>query len=310
MTAVINIMIFVFLMAGFWGVTGWLWEVGVQEILIYTESFLLEEAEKLRVKVLPEITSTRPLDKLELLLYYSGICNYFPFISAKVWLLFSFIVYSCCFVAAVLLTGTIRSGAVFCLALWFCMTQLLGWMRQRNLRLTERQLLELLNITESFAVTGDEPVAILQNCSLYMTGPIGHALKSIDKHIDQGWSGRMILEQLKITLEHPKWQEFIHNLHVCSMYNSDFNYVFRSSRKSIQSYLSSKKERQSIKHTAQIEMSIITGLSLVIVVVLGKFLSLPVYKLVWGNSFGRICTVYMAGIILVFYWKIGAYEKE
>ena len=78
MTAVINIMIFVFLMAGFWGVTGWLWEVGVQEILIYTESFLLEEAEKLRVKVLPEITSTRPLDKLELLLYYSGIRNYFP----------------------------------------------------------------------------------------------------------------------------------------------------------------------------------------------------------------------------------------
>ena len=286
MTAVINIMIFVFLMAGFWGVTGWLWEVGVQEILIYTESFLLEEAEKLRVKVLPEITSTRPLDKLELLLYYSGIRNYFPFISAKVWLLFSFIVYSCCFVAAVLLTGTIRSGAVFCLALWFCMTQLLGWMRQRNLRLTERQLLELLNITESFAVTGDEPVAILQNCSLYMTG---HALKSIDKHIDQGWSGRMILEQLKITLEHPKWQEFIHNLHVCSMYNSDFNYVFRSSRKSIQSYLSSKKERQSIKHTAQIEMSIITGLSLVIVVVLGNLygaiLLAESVPCIWQESF-------------------------
>lgn len=310
MTVAINIAILILLMTGFCFVTGWLWEVGVQEILIYTESFLLEEAQKLRVRVLPEITSTKPLDKLELLLYYSGIRNHFPFVSAKVWLLFSFVVYCCSFVIAGFLTGSVVKAVICCIAMWFFMTQLLSWMRHRNLRTTERQLLELLNVTESFAATGDEPLAILQNCSFYMSGPIGLALRSIEKHINEGWSGRMILEQLKVMLEHPKWQEFIHNLNVCSMYNSDFNYVFRSSRKSIQAYLSSKKERQSIKHTAQVEMGIIVFLSLIIVMVLGNFLSVPTLELVWGNSFSRICSGYIAGIVLVFYWKIGSYEKE
>lgn len=310
MTTAINISILVLLFTGFLFVTGWMWEVGVQEILIYTESFLLEEAKRLRVKVLPEVTSAKPWDKLELTLYYSGIRNHFPFVSAKVWLLFSFLVYSCSFAMVLILTGSVGKTVLFCIAIWFFMTQLLSWMRRRNMRATERQLLELLNVTESFAATGDEPLAILRNCSPYMTGPIGHALKSIERHINEGWSGRMILEQLKIMLEHPKWQEFIHNLNVCSMYNSDFNYVFRSSRKSIQSYLSSKKERESIKHTAQIEMGIIVFLSLIIVMVMGEFLALSISTLLWGNQFGRICTVYMIGIVLLFYWKTGAYEKE
>ena len=310
MTTVINIIIFIFLIVGFLFLTGWLWETGVHEILIYTENFLLEEAQKLRVKVLPEITSAKLFDRLELLLYYSGIRNFFPFVSAKVWLWFSFMVYGCSFLLVGLFTGSIGKAVIFCIALHFFMTQFLSRMRHRNLKKTERQLLELLNITESFAATGDAPLAILQNCSVYMSGPVGVALSSIGRHINEGWSSRMILEQLKIMLEHPKWQEFIHNLNVCSMYNSDFRYVFRSSRKSIQAYLSSKKERQSIKHTAQVEMGIIVFLSLIIVMAMSNFLSVPVTELVCGHSFGRICSGYMVGIVVVFYWKIGAYEKE
>ena len=310
MTVAINVAIFVLLITGFFFVIGWLWEVGVQEILIYTEGFLLEEAQKLQIKVLPEITSTKLLDRLELLLYYSGIRNHFPFVSAKVWLLFCAIVYCCSFIAVGFLTGSVMKAFVFCIILCFFMTQILGWMRQRNLRATERYLLELLNVTESFAATGDEALAILQNCSPYMSGPIGVAMRSIEKHIQGGWSGRMILEQLKVMLEHPKWQEFIHNLNVCSMYNSDFNYVFRSSRKSIQAYLLSKKERQSIKHTAQMEMGIIAALSLIIVMMMGNFLAVPVTELVWGNSFSRVCSGYLIAIVVVFYWKIGIDEKE
>lgn len=306
----INIAIFFFLLVGLFLVTEWLWEVGMQEIIIYTGNFLLEEAKKLRVKVLPEVTSTKLLDRLELLLYYSGIRNHFPFVSAKVWLIGNAMLYSCSFVIIAVLTGSVLKAAVCCMALCFCITQLLCWMRQRNLKAVERQLLELINVTESFAATGDEALAILQNCSTYMRGPIGQALGSIEKRLERGWSGRMVLEQMKIMLEHPKWQEFIHNLNVCCMYNSDFNYVFRSSRKSIQAYLSAKKDRQSIKHTAQMEMGIIVFLGMIIVVAMGEFLSLSTYELLWGSIFGRSCTIYMIGIVFVFYWKIGAYEKE
>lgn len=306
----INVGIFLFLLVGLFFMTEWLWEVGMQEIIIYTGNFLLEEAKKLRVKVLPEVTSTKPLDRLELLLYYSGIRNHFPFVSAKVWLIGNAMLYSCCFVIISALTGSVLKAAVWCMALCFCITQLLCWMRQHNLKAVERQLLELINVTESFAATGDEALAILQNCSAYMKGPIGQALGSIEKRLERGWSGRMVLEQMKIMLEHPKWQEFIHNLNVCCMYNSDFNYVFRSSRKSIQAYLSAKKDRQSIKHTAQMEMGIIVFLGMIIIMAMGEFLSLSTYELLWGSIFSRSCTIYMIGIVLVFYWKIGAYEKE
>ena len=310
MTISINIAVFVLLLVGIYLITEWLWEVGVQEIIIYTGNFLLEEAKKLRVKVLPEVTSTKPLDKLELLLYYSGIRNHFPFVSAKVWLIANVIFHSCSFVIIWAWTGSVLKAALCCLVLCFCITQLLNWMRRQHLKAVEQQLLELINVTESFAATGDEALAILQNCAPYMKGPIGRALASIEKRLDKGWSGRMILEQMKIMLEHPKWQEFIHNLNVCCMYNSDFNYVFRSSRKSIQAYLSAKKDRQSVKHKAQIEMGIIVFLGGIIVIALGNFLSLSMSELLWGNIFGQGCTIYMTSIVVMFYWKIGAYEKE
>lgn len=306
----LNIMIFLFLAFGFWKLTEWLWEVGISEIIIYTEGFLIQETKKLRIQVLPEITSTKWLDRLELLLYYSGIRNSLPFVSAKVWILFQILVYSCSFILAVFLTGSLWKAGICCitmsgLTMWF-----LTIMRQHNMKATEKQLLELLNITESFAVTGDEPLTILTHCSSYMTGPVGQALNRIETYLQQGWSARMILEKLKISLEHPKWQEFVHNLNVCCMYNSDFNYVFRSSRKSIQAYLSSKKERQSIKRTAQAEMGMIVGLSMLIMIFLAKFLNISMTEVFWGNVFAKCCSVYMITIICVFFWKLGAYEKE
>ena len=310
MILLLDCIVFGFLLLGLTLMINWLWDTGVREIIIYTEFFLVEEAKKLRVKVLPEVNSTKPLDKLELLLFYSGIRNYFPFVSAKVWIIFCMVVLSCSFLLVAFLSRNILQAVVFCVFLWMIITQMLGIMRRSNLRNTERYLLELLNVTESFAATGDEPVAILSHCSIYLKGPIGHALKQVDKRVNQGWSGRMILEQLKLCLEHPKWQEFIHNLNVCSMYNSDFNSVFRSSRRSIQVYLTSKKERQSIKHTAEIEMAVIVVMCFAIILVLANFLKVPAAELMWGSKISKGCTIYMVLIVMLFFKKINSYEKE
>lgn len=310
MELLINGVILILFITGFLLLVDWLWDVGVQEILIYTENFLLEEARKVRVKVLPEINSTKLWDKLELLLYYSGIRNYFPFVSAKVWLLFCMVVLCCIFIIIASWSRNLWQAFFVCFLLGVLMMQFLEIMRRANLRATERYLLELLNVMESFAVTGEEPIAILANCSVYMKGPIGLALNSVDKYVHQGWSGRMILEQMKVRLEHPKWQEFIHNLNVCSMYNSEYSFVFRTSRKSFQAYLTSKKERQSIKHTAEVEMTAIVVLGLAIILVLSNFLAMPISELMWGDRISRGCTLYMTGVVMLFFWKINAYEKE
>ncbi len=310
MILLLNGMVLLLLNIGVTLIISWLWDTGVQEIMIYTEHFLVSETKRLRVKILPEVTSTKPWDRLELLLFYSGIRNYFPFVSAKVWIIFCMLVLSFSFLVCVVLSNSLWQAALLCLGLGMLMRLVLESMRRQNLRNTERYLLELLNVTESFAATGEEPIAILSHCSSYLKGTIGQALRNVDRQVSQGWSGRMILEQLKVRLEHPKWQEFIHNLNVCSMYNSDFGSVFSSSRRSIQTYLTSKKERQSIKHTAEMEMVAIVVLSLVILMVLSKFLMVPISELMWGNSISKGCTIYMGLIVLLFFWKIVAYEKE
>lgn len=307
---VANSVIFVLLATGMYAFILWLNEVGVEEIVVYTQDFLLTETRKLRIQVLPEVTSKKPWDRLELLLYYSGVRNLLPFLSAKVFLLGLFAVV--CFGAIVgfLCFHSTFAIVILCGMLVVISFLILEIMRKAHHKQTEKHLLELLNLAESFSATGDEVLSILRMCGPYMKGPIGQALKSIERYLLKGWSAGMVLAQLKVTLEHSKWQEFIHNLSVCSMYHGDFSYVFRSSRKGIQSYLSSQKEQQSIKYTARIEMLAIIVLCLIIIVVLSNFLQISVEELLWGSVVGKGCTLYMASITAVFFWKMGGFERE
>jgi len=310
MTILIDCILFLLLCAGFLLLVDWFWEVGVQEIAVHTEQFLLEETRKVRMQKLPELTSTKLWDKLELMLFYSGIRNRYPFFSAKVWLLVTVLLNGSMFLAVSLGGGTFVQAGMSCVILSIGMIGMLGWFRTRNLQNTEKYLLELVNLAESFAVTGEEPVAILLNCQNYLRGPVGQVLKNMEKARQQGLSSRILLEQMKVMLEHPKWQEFIHNLNVCSMYNSDFKTVFDSSRKSIQGYLSSKKERQKVKQVARLEMVVIAAFGLIILMLIGRMLEMPLTELVWGNSVSRICTIYMISIIVLFSRKLGRFEKE
>ena len=110
MTILIDCILFLLLCAGFLLLVDWFWEVGVQEIAVHTEQFLLEETRKVRMQKLPELTSTKLWDKLELMLFYSGIRNRYPFFSAKVWLLVTVLLNSSMFLAVSLGGGTSDFG--------------------------------------------------------------------------------------------------------------------------------------------------------------------------------------------------------
>ena len=88
-----NSLIFILLVIGMYEFLLWFQEVGAQEIVVYTQGFLKAETKRIRIQVLPEVTSRKLWDKLELLLYYSGVRGTLPFLSAKVFLLALFVVY-------------------------------------------------------------------------------------------------------------------------------------------------------------------------------------------------------------------------
>ncbi len=286
---------------------GWMDVRGIREIRLYSDEFFMAQEKAVKCRVLPDPASRRLADRLELSLYYSGIRGRYPFVSVKFWVFFQ------CF-AALWVWILVSAGRGFGTALLcacgapVCFAAALSLMRTRRYRRTEEYLLEAINLAEGFSATEEDSVAILAHCGEYIRGPVGQALRRIDSLRSQGLSSRMILEQLKLELEHPKWQEFIHNLNVCSMYNCDFVYVLQSSRKSTQRYLTSAKEKQSVKRVAKVEMAIILALSVVILVAMTGLMDVSLRWLLWGSLPGKICSAYMAGILVIFVWSLSGYR--
>ncbi|MCD7807036.1 MAG: hypothetical protein LUH19_06810 [Lachnospiraceae bacterium] len=304
---ILDAVLFGCVLAGCLCFVGWMDERGIREIRLYSDEFLMNEEKAVRCRVLPDPASRKLTDRLELALYYSGIRGRYPFVSVKFWVLFQ------CF-AALWVWILVSAGrgfwpALLCAGLTpVCFAAFLSLMRTRRYKGTEGHLLEAINLAEGFSATEEDPVAILGHCGEYIKGPVGQALRRIDALREQGLSSRMILEQLKLELEHPKWQEFIHNLNVCSMYNCDFVYVLQSSRKSTQRYLTSAKEKQSVKRVAKMEMMLIIVLSMVILVAMTELMEVSLVWLLWGSLPGKACSVYMAGILVLFVWSLSGYR--
>ena len=93
-----------------------------------------------------------------------------------------------------------------------------------------------------------------------------------------------------------------HNLNVCSMYNCDFVYVLQNSRKSTQRYLTFAREKQGVKRTARVEMGLIVVLSAVMLQAMSNLMEVSLTWLLWGSLPGKVCTVYMVVILLIFVW--------
>lgn len=280
---------------------GWMDARGIREIRVHSEEFLAAEENAVRCRVLPDSESRRWADRVELALYYSGIRSRFPFISVKFWVLLQ------CFAAlwVWILLGAVRGlPAAFAgaLAVPVAFAAFISILRTARFRRTQEHLLEVINLAEGFSATEEDPVSILLLCGAYISGPIGQTLRSAGQLRDRGLSSRRVLEEMKLLLEHPKWQEFIHNLNVCSMYNCDFVYVLQNSRKSTQRYLTFAREKQGVKRTARVEMGLIVVLSAVMLQAMSNLMEVSLTWLLWGSLPGKVCTVYMVVILLIFVW--------
>ncbi len=283
---------------------------GIGQVVMYSKGYLSEERREIEELAIPDIRSKKFLDRLELFLYHSDIRTYLPFLSARLWIYCCILLFLFC-----LGIGTwLRRGWMFSIGVSIAMIvgvySLLSLRRKKNLKRTENDLLEFINLAESFSITEDELLGILLLCGNYMKGPIGRVLQQMERERRKGRASRLILEQLKVKLEHVKWQEFIHNLSVCSAYNSDYNYVFHAARKSVQSYLISKKERASVKRLASLEMLIMLGFGVIIVFMLGNLLEVDIQDLLMDGGIGSVVGIYIAVISLLFWKKINRFEMD
>ncbi len=287
----------------------WMDTRGIREIRVYSEEFLTTQENAVRCRTLPDSDSRKWADRVELSLYYSGIRGRFPFVSVKFWVLLQCFAALWIWILLVVIKGPLAAFAA-ALAVPLMCAALVSIMRTARFKRTQEHLLEVINLAEGFSATEEDPVSILILCGAYLGGPVGQTLRYAEKLRDRGMSSRRVLEELKLMLEHPKWQEFIHNLNVCSMYNCDFVYVLQNSRKSTQRYLTFAKEKQSVKRTARVEMVLIVVLSAVMLQAMTGLMEVSLVWLLWGSLPGKVCSVYMAVILLIFVWSLGGNERR
>ncbi len=300
---ILDSLLFLCLLTACWCFVSWMDARGIREIRMHSEEFLAAEENAVRCRVLPDTASRKWADRVELSLYYSGLRGRFPFMSVKFWVLLQ------CFAALwawILLNTFAGLLAAFAgaLAVPMLFTAVLSILRNARFTKTQEHLLEVINLAEGFSATEEDPVSILLLCGAYIGGPIGQTLKGAESLRARGLGSRRVLEEMKLMLEHPKWQEFIHNLNVCSMYNCDFVYVLQNSRKSTQRYLTFVKEKQSVKRTARMEMVLIILLSAVMLQAMTGLMDMSLAWLLWGSLPGKVCSVYMVGILLFFVFSL------
>ncbi len=306
---ILDIFLFLSILAACGCFVSWMDTRGIREIRVYSEEFLAAEEKAVRCRVLPDPASRKWADRVELSLYYSGLRGRYPFISVKFWVLLQ------CFAALWVWILLVTFKGLFAAFAGACMVPvifaaLLSVLRSMRFKQTQEHLLELINLAEGFSATEEDPVTILLLCGVYIGGPIGQTLRLADQLRAKGLGSRQVLEEMKLMLEHPKWQEFIHNLNVCSMYNCDFVYVLQNSRKSTQRYLTFAKEKQSVKRVAKVEMTLIIALSAVMLRAMTGLMDVSLTWLLWGSLPGRACCVYMAGILVFFVWSLSGSGRK
>ena len=113
--------------------------------------------------------------KVERLLYYSGIRQRFPAMSAEIWVAGSLMAVGTVFVTAMAFGGMraalpAAAGTVAAEAL------VLRYLRARNLREVNDNLMKLLDFLGNYSITAVEVTATLDQVSRYMEEPVKTAL--------------------------------------------------------------------------------------------------------------------------------------
>ena len=198
------------------------------------------------------------LDKLDEHLTQAGVKRFLPKAGVEVYFLFNILEFALIFFFmgdGILIPFLTAALAVYVNKL------ILDVLRFHNKQITEKHLLELLNLISDYSLSESEITMIFYRCGQTLPNPLKGVL--INCHLSARSTGntRLALYELRRSIDHFLFQEIILLLELCSRSGNDYQRVVNGCREMVNRYLKEEKEKVAVIRGLVGEAALMTGVA-------------------------------------------------
>lgn len=180
----------------------------------------------------------------------------------------------------------------------------LRYCRAANLRAVNEHLMKLLDFLGNYSITSGEVTIVFHQVSRYMEEPIRSVLDTCYYEAQTTGDVSLALLSMAEKIEHPQFKELARNMEISQRYCADFTALVSGSRRSLREYLRVAQARKGMLREAFVNMSLLLGLSFVVLAAVGSLVRMPAAVLLTGTLPGRIGMAVLAVIGLLFLGQV------
>lgn len=173
----------------------------------------------------------------------------------------------------------------------------------RRMNRTESELLSFLNIVDNFSVAEQDLFRILGNAGEYLKEPLGSALKECSIRAAQTGNRFEAVQELICRIGHPKFQEMMQNLEICSRNEANYSEVLADLRESMTAYLSARREENSILREGKIQIMLIVLMGIPMIMMLTAITGVPVFSMA-DSPVGWAAAGYWVVLLIVIFYQM------
>lgn len=261
----------------------------------------------------PEGILQKYLNRLDEQLVQAGVKKYLPRAGVEIYFLFNVLEFTLIFCLAgdgILVPLLIAGLAVY------LNKMILSILRFRNKRITEKHLLELLNLISDYSLSESEITMILYRCGQMMPNPLKEVFTKCHLSARSTGNTAQALYELRRSIDHFLFQEIILLLELCSRSDNDYQKVIVGCREMVSRYLKEEKEKAGVVRNLVGEAALMTGVAAYgISTMLREFAgdvgfgnSMADFFL--HNSVGQICMILYLGLFFAMVQIILKFAKR
>lgn len=268
-----------------------------------------------RQRLLPQEEKSRLqkyLDRLDEKLIQAGVKKFLPRAGVEIWFLFNVLEFTlifCLFGEGILIPFLTASLGVYLNSL------ILDILRFRNKRITEKHLLEFLNLFSDYSLSESEITMLLYRCGQVLPQPLKGVL--VRCHLSARSTGdtEAALYEVRRSIDHFLFQEIILLLELCNHSDNDYQKVINGCREMVGRYLKEEKEKASVVRSLIGEAALMTGVSVYgIATMLREFAGEAGFATGMGDFFfhhpaGQVCLLIYGALLFAMVQVILKFSK-
>ena len=188
----------------------------------------------------------------------AGIKRFLPKAGVEIYFLFNVLEFTLifCLAGEGILVPLLTAGAAV-----YANKLILDLLRFKNKRITEKHLLELLNLISDYAMSESEITMILYRSGQSMPNPLKDVLTKCHMSARSSGNTEQALYELRRSIDHFLFREIILLLELCNRSDNDYQKVVNGCREMVSRYLKEEKEKASVVRSLVGEAALMTGVA-------------------------------------------------